>query len=137
MIPADKTPARPATNTVPPPVTDAEVQTALAWLKRYPSGMTRDDLRRVFGSDRRGRDVIAALGERGIAPIVVVRNELSTTVSKVYRLARSEAELEAEERRLLAYELSHQRRREGIRRAWQSNRDAEPPQAPLFAEETP
>lgn len=34
------------------PITDAEVQHAVNALKRYPNGLTRADLERVFGTDR-------------------------------------------------------------------------------------
>lgn len=113
---------------LPPPILDAEVHAALSYLERYPSGMTRHDLERLFGSDRRGRDVLAAVAERAIAAIVVVDSPLHG--AKVYRIAANEDEVAAEERRLFAYETSARRRREGVRRAFV--RGPQAPQASLF-----
>ena len=113
----------------PTPVTDAETHHALEALRTHTSGLTRADLVRLFGSDRRGRDVIAALVERRIAAVVVLPNPFAER-EKVYRLARTIEEVEAEERRLHAYELSTRRRREGLRPAFE--RGPEAPQAPLF-----
>lgn len=112
-----------------PQITDAETHHALSHLKRYPSGLTRKDLERLFGNDRRGRDVMATIAERGIAPIVVVDSPYHGD-AKVYRLAQNRAELEAEQRRLLAYETSARRRREGIALAFERGPSA--PQPELF-----
>jgi len=114
---------------VPPPITDAEAHAAVSYLKRYPSGLSRADLERLFGSDRRGRDVMAAVVERSIAAVIVVDSPYHGT-AKVYRLATSIEEVELEERRLLAYELSARRRREGLRPAF--TRGPSTPQAALF-----
>lgn len=113
----------------PKPILDAEIRHALEHLKRYPSGLTREDLVRLFSSDRRGRNVIAALAENGIAAIVVVESPYHSA-KNVYRLATSSAEVEAEQRRLLAYETSARRRREGVARAWA--RGSVPAQPELF-----
>jgi hypothetical protein len=113
----------------PTPITDAETHAALSYLKRYPSGLTRADLERLFGSDRRGRDVIAAIAELGIAPVIVTTSPYQGD-AQVYRLATSIAEVEAEQLRLLAYETSARRRREGVARAWE--RGPEAPQGALF-----
>lgn len=114
---------------VPPPITDAEAHAAVSYLERYPSGLSRADLERLFGSDRRGRDVMAAVVERAIAAVIVVDSPYHGG-SKVYRLATSIEEIEQEERRLLAYELSARRRREGLRPAF--TRGPSTPQASLF-----
>lgn len=114
---------------VPANVSDAEASHALYQLKTYPAGLSRVDLERAFGSDRRGRHVMAALAERGIAAIVVVPSPYHAD-AKVYRLATSLDEVEAEQRRLLAYETSARRRREGVARAWA--RGPATPQGELF-----
>lgn len=121
---------------LPPPLTDAEIELAVSWLRKYPSGLTRADLERIFGSDRRGRDVVVGVAERGIAAVINVRSDVHGG-AKVYRLARTLAEVEEEERRLLAYEESVRLRRLGVRRAFERGPDPSPPQAPLFAKETP
>jgi hypothetical protein len=121
--------SRTGAHNAPTPILDAEVRNALEHLKRYPSGLTRVDLERLFGSDRRGRDVMADLVERGIAAVVVVDSPFGGE-KKVYRLATSAAEVEAEQRRLLAYEASARRRREGLAIAW--TRGPTAPQGELF-----
>lgn len=113
----------------PPPITDADAHHAVELLKRYETGLTRADLERLFGSDRRGRDVMAALAERGIAAVVVVESPYHGT-ALVYRLARTIEEVEREERRLRSYELSARRRREGLRLAFE--RGPSTPQSTLF-----
>lgn len=37
------------------PITDAETNRAISLLQSLPSGLTRADLERTFGSDRRAR----------------------------------------------------------------------------------
>lgn len=112
----------------PPQVTDAEVHHALSVLRKYPNGLTRADLERVFGSDRRGRDIMAALNERAIAAVINVDSTLYG--QRVYRLARDIDEVEAASANLRAYELSLRRRREGLERAFLNGGGA--PQPDLF-----
>ena len=77
---------RPAHHT---PITDAETNHALRLLKSYPSGLTRADLERYFRSDRRGRQIMAALTERGIAPVITTDSRLGRTPGSVKgRVAR-------------------------------------------------
>lgn len=118
-----------APDAAPRPITDAETHHALSHLKRYPSGLSRPDLERLFGSDRRGRLVMAAIVERAIAAIVVVESPYHGG-GKVYRLARDADEVAREEARLRSYEESARRRREGLRLAFE--RGPQAPQAELF-----
>jgi len=97
-------------------ITDAELHHAHTILKRYPSGLTRADLARYFQSDRKGRDLMAALAERGIAPVVNVPADYSDT--RVYRLARTEQEIHEATRQLRSYIRNLQKRVDGLQAAW-------------------
>lgn len=97
-------------------ITDAELHHAHSVLKRYPSGLSRTDLARYFQSDRKGRDLMAALAERGIAPVVNVQSDYSDT--RVYRLARTEDEVRDATRQLRAYIRSLEKRVAGLENAW-------------------
>lgn len=110
------------------PITDGEVRQALAVLKRYPSGLTRADLTRLFGSDRRGRAIMAALTERGIAPVITIDSDYGD--GRVYRLARTEQEITEAIRTLSSYRDSLEKRITGLQRAWDG--DGEPQQPDLF-----
>jgi hypothetical protein len=123
---AGRPPSRP---NLPPPITDADAHHAVELLKRYESGLTRADLVKFFGGDRRARDIMAAVVERSIAAVIVTESPYHGN-ALVYRLARSLEEVEREERRLRAYELSARRRREGLRPAFE--RGPATPQATLF-----
>lgn len=97
-------------------ITDAELHHAHSVLRRYPSGLSRADLARYFQSDRKGRDLMAALAERGIAPVVNVQSDYGDT--RVYRLARTEAEVNEATRQLRAYIRSLEKRVAGLENAW-------------------
>ncbi len=97
-------------------ITDAELHHAHSILKRYPSGLSRADLARYFQSDRKGRDLMAALAERGIAPVVNVPSDYSD--QRVYRLARNEAEVQEEIRKRKAYIRSLEVSVRGLQAAW-------------------
>ena len=97
-------------------ITDAELHHAHTILKRYPSGLSRADLARYFQSDRKGRDIMAALAERGIAPVVNVPADYSD--ARVYRLARTEQEIQEATRQLRAYIRSLEKRVAGLEDAW-------------------
>jgi hypothetical protein len=113
---------------LPAPISDAETSHALALLQRYPSGLTRADLSRYFQSDRRGRDVMAALCERGIAPVITAPSRVGD--GKVYRLARNVDEVRAAAHQLRSYIRSLERRVTGLELAW--DRGAQAPQPDLF-----
>ncbi|MFA5552135.1 MAG: hypothetical protein WDA03_11040 [Trueperaceae bacterium] len=110
------------------PITDAEVQHAVNALKRYPNGLTRADLERVFGSDRRGRAIMAALTERGIAPVITTPSAYGD--GKVYRLARTAQEVNEAVATLRSYRDSLDARITGLQRAWEG--DGQPAQANVF-----
>lgn len=97
-------------------ITDAELHHAHTILKRYPSGLSRADLARYFQSDRKGRDLMAALAERGIAPVVNVPSDYSD--QRVYRLARTEQEVHEATRQLRSYIRNLQKRVDGLQAAW-------------------
>lgn len=111
------------------PVTDAEVRQALSLLKRFPSGLTRQELGKTFRSDRRGRQVIAALTERGIAPVITVESDFGD--QRVYRLARTAQEIDDAVATLTSYRASLDRRIKGLIDAWQEGGE---PQPALFQE---
>lgn len=110
------------------PITDAEVQHAVNALKRYPNGLTRADLERVFGSDRRGRAIMAALTERGTAPVITTDSTYGD--GKVYRLARNEAEIQQAIATLRSYRDSLDKRITGLQKAWAG--DGKPAQPNVF-----
>lgn len=110
------------------PITDAETNHALRALKNYPNGLTRADLERLFGSDRRGRAIMAALTERGIAPVITIDSEFGD--GKVYRLARTTQEIDEAVATLNSYRDSLERRAKGLRKAWAS--DGKPIQPDVF-----
>ena len=112
------------------PITDAEVRQATTVLKKYPSGLTRADLSKYFGSDRRGRAIMAALTERGIAPVITIDSEFGD--GKVYRLARTTQEIDEAVATLNSYRDSLERRAKGLRKAWAG--DGGPAQPDLFQE---
>lgn len=97
-------------------ITDAELHHAHGVLKRYQSGLTRADLGRYFGSDRKGRDLMAALAERGIAPVVNVPADYGD--QRVYRLARNEQEVDEAARLLRSYIRTLEKRVNGLQAAW-------------------
>lgn len=113
---------RPAT--VPTPITDAETRQAVSLLKRFPAGLTRADLGKHFGSDRRGRAIMAALTEKGIAPVITIESGYGE--GRVYRLARTAQEVDDEVRRLTSYRNSLEQRASGLRRAWQGGGNPQP-----------
>ena len=105
------------------PFTDADVNRALSLLRDFPNGVTREDLQRVFRSDRHGRDVMAYLAETGRAAVI---NTEDVTGNNVYRLARSAAEVEGEARKLASYQESLERLRQGLLKAWERGGTHEP-----------
>lgn len=111
------------------PITDAETTHALRALKRYPSGLSRADLERLFGSDRRGREVMATLAERGVAPVINTKSDYGD--GQVYRLARTAQEIDEAVATLSSYRASLDRRIKGLIDAWQ---DGGAPQPNLFQE---
>lgn len=112
------------------PVTDAEVRQALSILKRFPSGLTRQELAKSFQSDRRARDVMAALAERGVAPVINTKSDHSD--QRVYRLARNQQEVQEAVNNLKAYRSSLDRRIRGLEQAWATGGGAAQPD--LFQE---
>lgn len=98
----------------PTPVADHEVRELISALTRYPSGVTRKQLAAMFGSDRRGRQIVAATVERGEAAIVHDR-DLDT-----YRVARTQREVDAEAQVLTRYARSIERRCQGLLRAFEA-----------------
>lgn len=101
---------------LPTPVADAEVGHLSDALARYPNGLTRKDLARLFGGDRRGRAVVSAAVERG--ELAIVRADGAS--GPVYRLARSIEEVTREAANLASYAESLDRRRRGLLAAWQA-----------------
>lgn len=97
-------------------ITDAELHHAHSVLRRYPNGLSRPDLKRFFQIERRGRDIMAGLAERGIAPVINVPADYGD--QRVYRLARTEEEVQAEVRKLRAYVRSLEARITGLQAAW-------------------
>lgn len=112
------------------PVTDAEVRQALSLLKRFPSGLTRQELGKTFRSDRRGREVMAALVERGLAPVINAQADYGD--GKVYRLARTAEEVQDAVATLTSYRRSLDRRIRGLEQAWADG--GGPKQPDLFQE---
>lgn len=107
------------------PVTDAEVSKGVRALKQGP--LTRHDLERIFGSDRRGRQIMAVLTTREIAPVVVTEDNLR---GRVYKLAATQEEVDAEVRVLRSRAHQLLRRAEGLEVAWESGVNV--PQESLF-----
>lgn len=101
---------------LPTPVTDAEIHHLQTALTNYPSGLTRADLERLFGSDRRGRAIVSAAVERG--ELAIIRAEGIN--GQVYRLARDVDEINREADNLASYARSLDRRRNGLMQAWQA-----------------
>jgi len=100
-------------------ITDIELRHALNELERRGAyGLPRSELAAHFSSDRKGRAVMAALVERGMAAIVTVDNPIGT--GQVYRLAQSAAEVAREDRELLSRIARLERRRAGLRQAWEA-----------------
>ena len=100
-------------------ITDIELRHALNVLRERGSiGLPRSDLATHFGSDRKGRAIMAELVERGMAAVITVPNKLGP--GEVYKLAESDAEIEREDRELLSRIARLERRRAGLRRAWEA-----------------
>ena len=100
-------------------VTDIEIRHALNELERRGHrGLPRSELAAHFGSDRHGRLVMATIVERGIAAIITTGNPAGS--GQVYRLAQSDAEIEREDRELLSRIARLERRRAGLRQAWEA-----------------
>ena len=111
------------------PITDAETNHALRLLKQYPSGLTRADLAKYFSSDRRGRQIMAALTERGVAPVITTDSDHNSD-QKVYRLARNEKEVQQAVATLRSYRDSLDQRITGLQKAWEG--DGSPVQPDVF-----
>lgn len=107
------------------PVTDGEVRHALSVLKRFPAGLTRQELARHFQSDRRGREIMATLAEKGIAPVINTKSDF--TDDRVYRLARTSEEVAEAVSNLKAYRSSLDRRIRGLEKAWADGGGARQP----------
>ncbi|WP_287409911.1 hypothetical protein [Oceanithermus sp.] len=100
-------------------ITDIDIRHALNELERRGArGLPRSELAAHFGSDRKGRAVMAAIVERGIAAIVTANNPAGS--GQVYRLAQSDADIEREDRELLSRIARLERRRAGLRQAWEA-----------------
>ena len=99
---------------LPTPVTDAEIHHLQTALTNYPSGLTRADLERLFGSDRRGRLVIATAVENG--ELAIIHDPETNT----YRKARNIDEVTREIDSLASRERRLERRRRGLMEAWQA-----------------
>ena len=101
------------------PVTPVETARAINELQRAGrSGIPRNELARLFGSDRRGRLVMAAIAERGLAAVVTVPNPHGE--GQVYRLAQSDAELQQELAQLSSRITRLHKRMAGLQRAWEA-----------------
>ncbi len=72
------------------PISEAELTRAVQLLQeRGAWGIPREEFARLFGSDRRGRAIMAELRKRGRAAVVVANGPSG---KEVYRLPQSEAE---------------------------------------------
>ena len=97
------------------PVTAVEINQLHDQLRRNPNGLTRKNLARCFGGDRRARLIIAAAVEQG--ELAIIRTD-GVDGSNVYRLARTVDEVNREADNLARYERSLSRRRRGLLEAW-------------------
>lgn len=76
-----------------PPISETELRLAADLLVRRGAwGVSRDDFHRHFGSDRRGRAIMAELRKRGILPVVVGMNPAG---DEVYKIAQDPKEVAA------------------------------------------
>ena len=72
------------------PITEAELTRAIRLLEeRGAWGIPRSEFARLFGSDRRGRKIMAELRKRGRAAVIVTTGPDG---KEVYRVAQDEAE---------------------------------------------
>jgi len=100
-------------------ITDIEIRHAMLELERRGAhGLPRSELAAHFGSDRKGRAVIAAIVERGLAAVVTVDNPIGS--GQVYRLAQSGNDIAREDRELLSRIARLERRRAGLWQAWEA-----------------
>lgn len=100
----------------PLPISDSDRGMVVDTLRRYPNGLTRDQGAHVFaGNERRWRLAVAAVLEAGEAAIITTDSPYASEV--VYRLARTQDEVEAEAAALES-RIRHLRARiDGLRRA--------------------
>lgn len=102
----------------PETITQGELDWALKLLQERPHGLPRADLERMFGSDRKGRAIMAALVERGIAAIITV--PALGTRGEAYKIAKTVEEIEQEDRELQSRIARLEKRRRGLRLAAQA-----------------
>ena len=100
------------------PVTEAELTRAVRLLEeRGVWGISREEFAHLFGSDRRGRQVMAELRKRGRAAVIVASGPQG---KEVYRLPENEAEYRAFKAQLLSRIKELEAALAGMERAWQA-----------------
>lgn len=107
-------------------ILDAELHHLRRELEKRPRGLNRADLTRLYGDDRRARDLITALAERGMAAVIVLDDPRPGARGKIYRLAVNAAEVRAEQARLEAYAASLRARAHGVGVAWETGGAGQP-----------
>lgn len=108
-------------------ISDAEIRLAARLLEENPRGLNKQAREQHFGSDRRGRQVISEVVCRGMARVV---NVVDPVLGHVQRLARSDAEVEAEQRVIRSRITELERRLNGLELAPESG--VRTPQRALF-----
>lgn len=116
-----------------PPITETELRLAAdLLLRRGAWGVSREDFHRHFGSDRRGRAIMAELRKRGVLPVVVGE---SPSGDEVYKVAGALEELLAYRASLLSRIQELHEAIRGLDAAWehwQRHQTPRWPQASLF-----
>ncbi len=99
-------------------ITEAELTRAIRILKeRRAWGIAREEFEELFGSDRRGRQVMAELRKRGRAAVVVAAGPEG---KEVYRLPENEAEYRQFRAKLISRIKELEAALAGMERAWEA-----------------
>ena len=100
------------------PIQDGELHRAVRLLReRKAWGIAREEFESLFGSDRRGRKIMAELRKRGWAAVIVAKG---LEGKEVYRLPENEAEYRAFRAQLFSRLKEIEQALAGMERAWEA-----------------